>query len=104
MTIKELYDQIEAFSEEQRKEHVTVLFKMLTPLSMNQIMNFQNKWDGKRTYEEFKSYQAHLIRQCIEMEIHFIGKMARANFKLPPLTWETNLSLSSLLTEPDCKT
>ena len=48
MKIKEIYDNIETFSDEERKLYISKLMDKSCELSKNQLFNFQIKWDKNK--------------------------------------------------------
>lgn len=89
MTIKDFYDRLDSFNNEERRKYVIALFKMLTEFSMMEMQDFQDDWDPSKSFEEFRLAQNIVIRRCIQYELDCFGEAGRAYLKLPHLTWDT---------------
>ena len=85
MTVKEIVEKMDSFTDEERTEYLAPLLDNLTLLSKSQIRNFQDVWDGNRPFDEFKTAQNTEIRKCIEMELSALGQIVRRTTGLPPL-------------------
>lgn len=85
MTIKEILEKLDDFKGKEREKYLRSLFDNLTPFSQNQLRNFQDTWDGNKSFEEFVKAQNKEIRMCIEMELSEIGKITRKAIDLQPL-------------------
>ncbi len=91
MTIKELYDKIETMIDDSRADPLRALYKLLSSVSKQTMQNFENKWDGKKSYEEFVEAQNKQLKSCIVLELSSIGKTVREAEDLTELVWETRL-------------
>ena len=69
MTISELKEKLGDLKDNERERYLWPLFKMFSPLSTNQLRDFQNSWDGHRPFEEFCAAQNKQIIASIDMEI-----------------------------------
>ena len=53
------------------------LYEKLCPVSHQSIAAFQHDWDGDRPFEEFQKAQAHVLLECVAIEISELGKTVR---------------------------
>ncbi|KKL56831.1 hypothetical protein LCGC14_2241510 [marine sediment metagenome] len=91
MTVKEIFERSEAFNDEDRAKYIGGLCKVLSPVSMSTLYEFQDSWDVNKSPEEFFKAQSKEIKDCVELEIGPTGKMVRQAAGLEPLTWETEI-------------
>lgn len=91
MTVKEIYDSLDTFTDEERQKYAGALCKELSPVSMKTLLEFQNSWDGDRPASEFFAAQAEEIKKCVVLEISHTGEIVRQATNLEPLTWETEV-------------
>ena len=99
MTIKELKEKLENFTDDEREKYLSALVNKFSKLSRGTIQNFQQKWEiegfdkqGKqKPFEEFKKAQNKEFLMCINMEIGFMGKTMRELEGLSEMTLETEL-------------
>lgn len=91
MTVKEIYDTMDGFTEEQRDKFLNGLFDIFCGLSIKSIISFQTNWDGSRPFAEFVIEQNKVIRMCIDMEVSDIGSHVRSLLGLSPLTMDTEI-------------
>ena len=91
MTVGELDDQLHTFERGKRKQLLSALFKMFTPMSIEEIGRFMKEWDRSRPQEEFLAEHNDLVRGCIQMETSVFGNEVRRGkrFRLPDLLRET---------------
>jgi hypothetical protein len=73
MKLSEIRDKMDGFTEDERAKYLVPLLRNFSPPSKSQMANFQNRWDGSRSFEEFVSAQNNEIRLCIEMELTSVG-------------------------------
>lgn len=92
MTIKEIYDKAEDFSEEQRVVYLGGLSKHFSGCSMSELRNFQNNWNSEKGMDAFFAEQVQVFKKCIALEISDFGKTVRATLGLEPLLWDTEIS------------
>lgn len=91
MTVKEIYDGLGTFDDEDRAKYAGALCKNLSPVSMKTLLEFQNTWDGRKSPEEFFGAQAKKIKTCVDLEIGQVGQLVRQATGLSDLTWETEI-------------
>lgn len=98
MKVKELLDQLDELSDDEREKGLLKLANRFTPESLGSIMNFQNEWvhsdkaQGiQRPFEEFKKAQNKIIRDCVKMEESRLGAHVRVNRGLPRWDMEADL-------------
>jgi len=91
MTVKEIYDNVENFTEEQRAEHLLNLSKHFCKVSIKELHNFQDNWNPAKGMKAFFIEQAQLFKKCINLEVSDFGKTVRASLDLKPLTWDTEI-------------
>ncbi len=92
MTVKQIYDKLETFNDDERAKFAGVLCEKLSPTSMQTLHEFQNTWNGSKSPEEFFKAQAKEIKICIELEVGQMGQMVRQVAGLETLTWETEIA------------
>jgi len=93
MKVKEILERMADFTDEERQKYIGGLCNKVCSISKASLLNFQNSWDGTKTFDEFKTTQNKVIKECIEMEISAIGtKIRKRNFNLEPLTLETEIN------------
>lgn len=93
MTVKEVYDNMDDLTDEQREEHLLNLSKQFCKVSIGELQTFQNNWDYTKAngMAAFFAEQAKIIKKCINLEISDFGRTVRATLGLEPLTWETEI-------------
>jgi hypothetical protein len=77
MNIYELVEKIDLFTDKEREKYISKIWNMFSTLSKNEILNFQNKWDSSKSFDEFKMEQNKLIRECISIECSIVGEVVR---------------------------
>jgi len=73
MRLIDAIHEIGTMNDEDRGKYGKILFDMLSPISKNQLLEFQNGWDGTKTFANFKLAQAYEIQQCFAWE-EIIGR------------------------------
>jgi hypothetical protein len=90
-TLKEFMEDMPKWDDQERLA-IKSLVKLLSPLSISTLKQFESEWDGRRPYEEFVVAQNKEIEKCVTMEKSMFGTLTRKNvFGLPPLTDETEV-------------
>ena len=92
MIVKEIYDKLETFNDDDRATYAGALCKELSSVSMQTLREFQNNWDGSRPASEFFAEQAKEIKKCVVLEVSRTGEMIRKATNLEPITWETEIA------------
>lgn len=92
MTVKEICDQLDSFTDDERQKHVGALCNQLCRVSMSTLTAFQRNWDGRKGFEAFIKAQAKEILKCVELEISHFGQTVREIEGLQPLCWETEIA------------
>ena len=91
-TVREIIDQMEDMNDSDRAKYLRNLTERMTPMSYQSIVDFQQSWDGSKSFEEFKKAQEKVIKAAITMELSDIGKeMAKIGGVSSDLTWETEI-------------
>ena len=85
MTVKEVVEKMDGFSDTERVKYLKPLYENLTIISQNQITSFQAVWDHTKSFDEFKKAQSAELRKCIEMELSDAGGIMRKELGLQPL-------------------
>lgn len=85
MTVKELLNQLDDFTDEERNTYLRGMLRMLCGVSQVTLTDFQQQWDNSRPYAEFVKAQNKEIRACIKLELSVIGMSVRKAYKLPVL-------------------
>ena len=85
MTVKEIVEKMDSFSDAKRVKYLAPLYESLTPISQKQITIFQATWDHTKSFGEFKRAQGVELRKCIEIELSEIGRLVREAAGLQPL-------------------
>lgn len=93
MTIKEIYDELDSFTDAERNKHVIAICKLLSRVSMKTLMRFHQNWDGTKGFAEFFKAQTQEIRLCLDLEMGDSGKTVRKLEGLTKLTWETEVGI-----------
>ncbi len=91
MTVKEIYDNLESFTGDQRAEHLGNLSRQFSDVSMGDLVNFQDNWSPSKGMEAFFAEQGKLFKKCINLEVSNFGKTVREALGLEPLTWDTEI-------------
>lgn len=91
MKIKEILEKIDSLTEDERGKYLGSLVNELTPVSKTTLCNFQEFWDGKRSFEEFKKEQNEVIKHCVKIECSYLGKIIRKKLGLKDLTLDTEI-------------
>ena len=92
MTVKEIYDKLETFGDDDRAKYAGALCGKLSPTSMQTMFEFQDTWDGNKTPKEFFEAQAKKIKMCVDLEIGPMRQTIRQIAGLKALTWETEIA------------
>lgn len=90
MKISEILKNMDNFSDEERVQYIKKLWEKVTPISKQTLINFQNQWDGSKSFEEFKKAQNKLIKECIKMEILINDVKVKENIEV--FTMETEIN------------
>lgn len=85
MTIREVVEKMDGFSDAKRVKYLAPLYESLTPISQKQITSFQATWDHTKSFDEFKKAQSAELRKCIEIELSEMGGIIRKELGLQPL-------------------
>jgi hypothetical protein len=64
-------------SEEERAQNLQSLIKKFTDLSRVELLEFQNHWDGNKSFEEFREAQDKVFLKCIDLEQSDLGQTVR---------------------------
>ncbi|MFA5317187.1 MAG: hypothetical protein WC369_07200 [Dehalococcoidales bacterium] len=91
MTYRELLDTLPTMPEKERADILGRLWSALTTLSKNQLLAFQQTWDGTRPFVEFVHEQNNVFHECILMETSPIGAGVRAQMNLPAITLDDEI-------------
>lgn len=91
MTVQDVKENLEKYSTEERAEPLGKLIKILSGVSLSTLQQFQQTWDGSRTFEEFRKAQDAEIGKCIDLEVSEFGKATRSAMGLEPLELTTIL-------------
>lgn len=94
MTVKEVCEKLDLFTDDERIKYVGALWKLLSQVSREALMEFERNWDGTKGFTEFIKAQAQEIRRCIVLEICQLGQTVRMLEGLPVLMWETEVTES----------
>ena len=90
MTLKEVLEKMDNFTDEERAKYLGGLFKILSPVSTATLSNFQNRWEPEgKTFKQFVVEQNKEIKKCIELEVSVIGEIVRKESGLELITLET---------------
>ena len=92
MTVKQVYDKLGTFNNDERQRYAGGICKLLCPVSIQTLMTFQDEWDGSKPASEFFKAQAEEIKKCIDLEISLFGAVVRKTAGLEPLEWETEIA------------
>ena len=90
-TLKQIYDEVENFSEEDRVKYISKLWDEFSFLSKDKLINFQADWDGAVGTDAFFKAQAKQIKIRIDMEMSDIGKDIRIARNKDSLSWDTKI-------------
>jgi len=97
MTLKEIYDNMDSFTDEERAEIFTKVFTLFSPPSHSTLRDFQNKWDRRKSFEEFVKAQNETIRLCLDMEMSPMGELIRRGAVmtgiLPKIDWDYEVKI-----------
>ena len=91
MTIREFYDKLPDFTDEERQEFGAKMANLFSGPSMSTMMEFQSTWDPSKGPVAFFKEQVKKFRECLKLEMATIGKTVREIQKLPAISWETEL-------------
>lgn len=91
MTIKELVEKLDALTEEDRVTWIKKLYNLLSGVSKQTLINFQNGYNLDKPFEEFIADQNETIKSVLFLELSAIGVMVRKELGLIPLTEDTVL-------------
>jgi len=92
MTIKDVLDKMNNFTDDERKNILAKMWALMSPISRNSLMNFQNNWDSTKSFDEFKKEQNKVYKECIKLETaDFIGDAVRKQYKLTPIRLDTEI-------------
>lgn len=93
MKVKEIKENINTFTEEERISILPKLIDKMSIISKNQLMNLQVEWDTDRPFEEFIIEQNKQIIICIDCETsNNLGKIASEISGNKQLTLETEIN------------
>lgn len=69
MKIAEILEKMDNFTDNERTKYLGGIFKKVSPISNETLRQFQNDWDGNKSFKEFKVAQNKVVRDCVKMEI-----------------------------------
>ena len=69
MKIAEILEKMDDFTDDEREKYLGGIFKKVSRISSATLRNFENGWDGSKSFEEFKVAQNKVVRDCVQMEI-----------------------------------
>jgi hypothetical protein len=93
MILLDVIDVIDELKGEQRELVLVALLNELTSYSHEAILEFQLEYDGSRSFEDFIQGQNELIKECVEIELTFFGRVLRKKEGLDPLSLRTEIYL-----------
>ena len=85
MTIQEVFDKIDGFSEEERVEVLPKLVKLFCPVSQKSLVEFQSMWNPDKPFNEFVEAQNKVFKDCIKLETSDVGDIVRETLGLTKL-------------------
>jgi len=98
MKISEILERLDSFDDGDREKHLRPLVAMLSPVSHQDIKEYQEshftKYPEKTEegWQEFIVGMNAVLRKCIELEVsEVIGKPVREALSLEPITLETEI-------------
>lgn len=99
MTIKKIYEKLDNFTVDERAEWLKRLFNLFSPLSMEQLRQFEEEFnvrrlssDNKLQFKDFIKEQNAEIKLCIDLEVaERVGTPIRKVLNLPKITMETKV-------------
>jgi hypothetical protein len=91
MTLKEIIEKMDGFTEDERVQYLPKVFSLLSPVSRVELLDFQRDWDASRGFEAFVKAQNEKIKMCIELECAEFGSTVREALKLEPITMESEV-------------
>ena len=92
MTVQDVRENLEKYSNEERAEPLGKLIKVLSGVSHSTLLQFQQTWDDSRPFDDFRKAQDAEIAKCIDLEVSDFGKTARSAIGLDPLELTTILA------------
>ena len=69
MKVKEILEKMDSFTDDEAKRFLGGLWSKVSEISKQSFLNFQNEWDGSKTFEEFKKARNKVLKSRIECEI-----------------------------------
>lgn len=91
MKVSEIKEKIDSFSSDERNKYLRPLLDQFSSYGKSALVNFQNRWDGSKPYEEFVKNQNMLILTLLETEIQDSWQRIRLNEGLGNLTLDTEI-------------
>jgi len=92
MTIKDVLEKMDNFTDEERKNILAKMCELMSPVSKGSLMKFQSNWDSTKGFDAFKKEQNKIIKECIKLETaEFIGGTVRKHYKLAPIRLDTEI-------------
>lgn len=91
MNVGDLNNKLDELDYDERTSVLTKLWELLSLLSQRHMLEFENGWDGRKSFAEFVTAQNKQIKLCIALEISEPGKDIRAALGLTPLSLKTKI-------------
>lgn len=91
MKIKEVMEALPRLTNEERAATLANLATHLCSVSAHELLQFQDRWDYSRPFEEFTAAQDEVFKRCLAMELSAFGTATRRALRLEPLDPEMDL-------------
>jgi hypothetical protein len=93
MTVEECVGSWIIMPAEDRAIYGPSLIRMLSPLSINTLLEFQRNWDDTKPYEEFVAAQSAELIRFAQLEASEMGATVRAEVmdNPPPFAMDTEV-------------
>lgn len=91
--LKEIREKLDSYDSDQRESILGGLADALSPVSLQSLREFQQGWDGSKSFEEFVAAQNEVFRQCIDLECSSFGEVVRAQLGLDPINLDADIEV-----------
>lgn len=96
MTVKAVMETVEKLGvQPDRAKYLSPLVQLFSPVSKKTLRDFQDLWDGTKSFDDFVAAQNSLIKDCLTIELSSFGAATRQALGQPLLTEQTELEIDN---------
>ncbi len=81
--------------QSDRAKYLSPLLQLFSPVSKKTLRDFQDSWDGTKSFDDFVAAQNSLIKDCLTIELSSFGAATRQALDQPSLTEQTEIEIDN---------